>query len=190
MKSEEFTPLGLRNNNPLNIRKVPGTHWKGELPQSSSPSRGGREGSPFCHFTTLEHGIRAAYQILDTYRRKYHAVCIEDIISRSSKRKQHRGLYPLSLHAYRLWRQGKAHGNGVAGSHQGNGRRGKPNVPRRRHPENSLQSLSELKTLTTQKLTTMKKNNIWELILKVIVAAITAALTAITTTSCIGYGPF
>ena len=36
----------------------------------------------------------------------------------------------------------------------------------------------------------MKKNNIWELILKVIVAAITAALTAITTTSCIGYGPF
>ena len=32
----------------------------------------------------------------------------------------------------------------------------------------------------------MKKNNIWELILKVIVAAITAALTAITTTSCMG----
>ena len=29
----------------------------------------------------------------------------------------------------------------------------------------------------------MKKNNIWEVILKVIVAAIT-------TTSCIGYGPF
>ncbi|MBR4129790.1 MAG: smalltalk protein [Bacteroidaceae bacterium] len=36
----------------------------------------------------------------------------------------------------------------------------------------------------------MKSKNIWELILKVIVAAITAALTAITTTSCIGYGPF
>ncbi len=36
----------------------------------------------------------------------------------------------------------------------------------------------------------MKKNNVWEVILKVIVAAITAALTAITTTSCIGYGPF
>lgn len=35
----------------------------------------------------------------------------------------------------------------------------------------------------------MKKNNIWEIILKVIVAAITAALTAITTTSCLGRGP-
>ena len=35
----------------------------------------------------------------------------------------------------------------------------------------------------------MKKNNIWEIILKVIVAAITAALTAITTTSCMGHGP-
>ncbi|MBR6141534.1 MAG: smalltalk protein [Bacteroidaceae bacterium] len=35
----------------------------------------------------------------------------------------------------------------------------------------------------------MKKNNIWEVILKVIVAAVTAALTAITTTSCMGFGP-
>jgi hypothetical protein len=36
----------------------------------------------------------------------------------------------------------------------------------------------------------MKNKNIWEIILKVIVAAITAALTAITTTSCLGHGPF
>ena len=35
----------------------------------------------------------------------------------------------------------------------------------------------------------MKKSNIWELILKVLVAAITAALTALTTTSCLGFGP-
>lgn len=65
--------LGERNNNPLNIRRVVGSHWNGEIRA---------EGSAFCQFTTLEHGIRAAYQILDTYRRKYHAVCIEDIISR------------------------------------------------------------------------------------------------------------
>ena len=72
---------GLRNCNPLNIRKVPGTHWKGSLPQSTPPL-GGEGGGLFVRFTTLEHGIRAAYQILDTYRRKYKAVCIEDIISR------------------------------------------------------------------------------------------------------------
>ena len=36
----------------------------------------------------------------------------------------------------------------------------------------------------------MKNKNVWEIILKVIVAAITAALTAITTTSCMGRGPF
>lgn len=35
----------------------------------------------------------------------------------------------------------------------------------------------------------MNKKNIWEVILKVIVAAVTAALTAITTTSCMGQGP-
>ena len=35
----------------------------------------------------------------------------------------------------------------------------------------------------------MKKNNIWEVLLKVLVAAITAALTAITTTRCMGMGP-
>lgn len=35
----------------------------------------------------------------------------------------------------------------------------------------------------------MNKKNIWEVILKVIVAAVTAALTVITTISCIGHGP-
>ncbi|MBO4551333.1 MAG: smalltalk protein [Bacteroidaceae bacterium] len=36
----------------------------------------------------------------------------------------------------------------------------------------------------------MKSSKLWELILKVLVAAITAALTALTTTSCLGRGPF
>ena len=71
--------LGSRNNNPLNIRRVSGQRWLGEV----LPLGGDRRGpGGFCRFTTLEHGIRAAYQILDTYRRKYKAVCIEDIISR------------------------------------------------------------------------------------------------------------
>ena len=37
----------------------------------------------------------------------------------------------------------------------------------------------------------MKKNNsIWEVLLRIVIAAATAALTALGTTSCMGYGPF
>ena len=70
------TPLGLRNNNPLNIRHVPGQQWKGSL-----PLREGRGGS-FVRFENIEYGLRAAFCILRTYRNKYKAVCIEDIITR------------------------------------------------------------------------------------------------------------
>ena len=69
---------GLRNNNPLNIRRVPGQHWRGELP-SPEGRAGDRE---FVQFESIEYGIRAAFCILETYRRKYKAVCIEDIINR------------------------------------------------------------------------------------------------------------
>ncbi len=36
----------------------------------------------------------------------------------------------------------------------------------------------------------MKKNRLIEIAVKMVVAALTAFLTAITTTSCAGYGPF
>ena len=35
----------------------------------------------------------------------------------------------------------------------------------------------------------MEKKNFWQMLAKVIVAALTAALTAVITTSCMGYGP-
>ena len=38
-------------------------------------------------------------------------------------------------------------------------------------------------------LMTMKKNSVWEAILRILIAAATAALTALTTTSCMGRGP-
>ena len=41
-----------------------------------------------------------------------------------------------------------------------------------------------------KELNAMKNKNILEVILKVIVAAIAAAPTAITTTSCMGHSPF
>ena len=36
----------------------------------------------------------------------------------------------------------------------------------------------------------MKKASIWEIVLRIVIAAATAALTALGTTSCMGYGPF
>ena len=70
---------GLRNNNPLNIRRVPGQRWKGEVLPSI---QGGDGGGSFVRFSSMEWGLRAAFCILETYRRKYKAVCIEDIITR------------------------------------------------------------------------------------------------------------
>ena len=67
--------IGQRNNNPLNIRRVAGVTWKGEI---VAPI----EDKQFVQFSTLSFGLRAAFCILRTYRNKYHAVCIEDIITR------------------------------------------------------------------------------------------------------------
>ncbi len=65
---------GLRNCNPLNIRRVAGTKWKGQSAEQTDKE--------FVVFEEHAWGIRAACCILRTYRDKYHAVCIEDIITR------------------------------------------------------------------------------------------------------------
>jgi hypothetical protein len=65
---------GLRNCNPLNIRRVAGAKWKGQ-----SSIQGDKE---FVQFSSLEYGLRAAFILLRTYTVKYKAVCIEDIITR------------------------------------------------------------------------------------------------------------
>ena len=65
---------GLRNNNPLNIRRVAGTKWKGQAAEQKDKE--------FVQFESLAWGLRAAFCILNTYRRKYKAVCVEDIINR------------------------------------------------------------------------------------------------------------
>lgn len=70
--------LGERNNNPLNIRKVPGVRWRGSLASDPSPQG---EGS-FVRFESLEWGIRAAMKILRTYRDKHAATSIREIVSR------------------------------------------------------------------------------------------------------------
>ena len=88
--------IGERNNNPLNIRRSAANKWRGEkkaLPQrgqlpvgsgaigEGSARRRTGEGA-FCSFTSVSFGLRAAFCILRTYRNKYKAVCIEDIITR------------------------------------------------------------------------------------------------------------
>lgn len=50
-------PLGIVNNNPLNIRYSPMNNWKGQI--------GTYKG--FCRFDTMEHGFRAALVLLHNY---------------------------------------------------------------------------------------------------------------------------
>ena len=91
-------PRGIRNNNPLNIRR--GSQWKGlSRTQSDQSLTSGRlcSGSEeqkqaslstrydaeFCQFETLEWGWRAAFRLLTkTYFARYHLQTIRAIISR------------------------------------------------------------------------------------------------------------
>ena len=68
-------PRGIRNNNPLNIRRTDKDQWKGLSKTQSDLS--------FCQFETLEWGWRAAFYLLTrTYYHKYRLYTIRGIISR------------------------------------------------------------------------------------------------------------
>lgn len=58
-------PRGIRNNNPLNIRK--GNNWKGERPQQTDKA--------FEEFQTMQYGIRAGFIILRKYITGYNGIC-------------------------------------------------------------------------------------------------------------------
>ena len=64
------------NNNPLNIRAGK-SKWLGQV----LPQRGSGEGA-FCHFQSMEYGIRAAFCLFRTYATKYRLNCVKDIITR------------------------------------------------------------------------------------------------------------
>mgnify|MGYP001601933974 CR=1 FL=1 len=66
-------PLGIRNNNPGNIRKS-SQKWLGKIPQE--------EPFEFEKFHTMAHGIRALAKVLLTYYNKHNLRTIEEIISR------------------------------------------------------------------------------------------------------------
>ena len=67
-------PRGIRNNNPLNIRRGK-DQWQGLRAQQTD--------SQFCQFETLEYGWRAAFYLLTrTYYHKYRLYTIRAIISK------------------------------------------------------------------------------------------------------------
>ena len=70
-------PRGIRNNNPLNIRK--GSKWKGERTTQTDPA--------FEEFISMEYGVRAGFIILRKYMSGYNGLTekfntIEKIIKR------------------------------------------------------------------------------------------------------------
>ena len=93
-------PRGIRNNNPLNIRRTAKDQWQGLRAQQTDASlTSGRLSSrsadskhasvcshydaEFCQFESLEYGWRAAFYLLTrTYYHKYRLFTIRAIINR------------------------------------------------------------------------------------------------------------
>lgn len=69
-------PRGLRNNNPLNIRRTQ-SKWLGEV-----DSLKGQRDTAFCQFSKLCYGYRAAGKLLQTYQTKYKLYVLNQIIGR------------------------------------------------------------------------------------------------------------
>ena len=53
---------GVRNNNPLNIRRNPANQWQGLRPVQADKL--------FCQFKAMKWGLRAAIKLLDNYIRR------------------------------------------------------------------------------------------------------------------------
>ena len=80
MSNEVKLPRGIRNNNPLNIRKS-ADKWQGLSTL--------QEDQEFFQFETIEWGWRAAFVILcKTYYGKYKLRTIRDIVSRWAPAKE------------------------------------------------------------------------------------------------------
>lgn len=74
---EKTIPRGIRNNNPLNIRRS-SQPWVGKMPIPTDKD--------FEQFESLAHGIRAAYVCIRTYCRRMNSVCITPTIARIIER--------------------------------------------------------------------------------------------------------
>lgn len=79
-------PRGIRNNNPLNIRK--GARWLGQ--------RYNQTDKEFCEFQTMAYGFRAAFRTLITYYTKHDCRNLENIIFRWAPPKENNTLAYLT----------------------------------------------------------------------------------------------
>ena len=68
------TPRGLRNNNPLNIRKSRKTTWVGQSEK--------QEDRDFVQFRSMAYGYRAAFKVLQNYRVLYDCMTLRQYIHR------------------------------------------------------------------------------------------------------------
>ena len=66
-------PRGLRNNNPLNIRRTANL-WQGLSKEQNDPD--------FFQFESMAWGYRAAFVVLRTYRNRYGINTVERIVRR------------------------------------------------------------------------------------------------------------
>lgn len=71
-EDKRYIPRGIRNNNPLNIRK--GDKWQGlrDFPTDKE----------FCEFASMAMGFRAAWKTLDTYWTKHGCRTLAQVIHR------------------------------------------------------------------------------------------------------------
>lgn len=75
-----MTARGIRNCNPLNIKKVAGVVWKGQTADQPDET--------FVTFQTVPFGFRAAVKILDNYQRLHALWTIDGMIRRWSSTDQ------------------------------------------------------------------------------------------------------
>ena len=67
-------PRGIRNNNPLNIRRTLSVRWQGQADEQNDLA--------FVQFRSMQWGIRAAYCLFATYARRYGCTSPREIITR------------------------------------------------------------------------------------------------------------
>ena len=71
---KKTAPRGLRNNNPLNIRKNNKTNWIGQCNK--------QEDRAFVQFRSMPYGYRAAFKVLQNYRVLYGCMNLRQFIQR------------------------------------------------------------------------------------------------------------